>query len=91
MSVYVDDLYPCVPSPRWRWNLACHLWADEIEELHTFAAEIGLKRSWFQHTPGKMPHYDLTERLRDKAIKHGAVALGRRLAVEYWRLAGWVR
>jgi cephalosporin-C deacetylase-like acetyl esterase len=49
-----------------------HLWADDLEELHSFAQSIELKRSWFQDKILK--HYDLKgNRIRDKAIKAGAV------------------
>lgn len=35
-----------------------HLVADTLEELHGFAAMIGLKREWFQEHPTH-PHYDI--------------------------------
>ena len=31
-----------------------------IDELHAFAANIGLKRAWFQERPPGRFHYDLT-------------------------------
>lgn len=45
MTVYVDDM----PIPA-RWS---HLMADTDEELHRFAASIGLRRSWAQY-PGNL-------------------------------------
>ncbi len=36
-----------------------HLVADELEELHSFAQSVGLKRQWFQEQPGHS-HYDIT-------------------------------
>ena len=52
---------------------SCHLSTDgPIEELHAFAARIGLKRAWFQDDP-KYPHYDLTPARRAAAVKAGAV------------------
>lgn len=37
-----------------------HLISDtNIDELHQFAEQIGLRREWFQDKPGR-PHYDLT-------------------------------
>ena len=49
-----------------------HLSTDgDIEELHSFAKSIGLKRCWFQ--PKSHPHYDLTtERKKNTAINAGA-------------------
>jgi hypothetical protein len=60
--IYVDDM-------RDGW---CHMVTDgDIEELHTFAQGIGLKRSWFQITNN--PHYDLKGfAKREEAIKNGA-------------------
>lgn len=71
MTVYVDSLCD------WNWYLgrSCHLIADTVEELHEFAARLGMKRTWFQR--GSFPHYDLTERRRTKALELGAVSLGR--------------
>lgn len=67
MSVYVDT----VGRFKARWS---HLQADTEEELHAFAAQLGLRREWFQ--PGSRPeaaHYDVTDRLRDHAIRRGAI------------------
>ncbi len=44
-----------------------------VEELHSFAVKIGLKRSWFQASSD--PHYDLTARKRIAAVKAGALEL----------------
>jgi hypothetical protein len=56
-----------------------HLISDEsLEELHAFAARLGLKKAWLHHTPGR-PHYDLTtEAIRAKATAAGALRVGRR-------------
>lgn len=52
---------------------SCHLTSDaNLEELHAFAAKIGLRRAWFQEHP-KMPHYDLTPSRRARALQEGAV------------------
>ena len=76
MAVYVDDWrQPATVGPvTARWS---HLTADTTEELHLFAAELGLRRSWFQahsHDPLRH-HYDVTDQLRDEAIDRGAVAV----------------
>lgn len=74
MAVYVDDAM--IP---WRRGIWCHMQADAIDELHAFAARIGLKREWFQ--PGSRPeaaHYDVTKTKRAEAIAAGAIS-------ETWR------
>jgi hypothetical protein len=57
--------------------LSCHMVTDgSIEELHQFAAKIGLKRSWFQGMPKhRHEHYDLTPHKRAKAIAAGAQSI----------------
>lgn len=71
VTVYVDEIQ------RWPTNLrifqegSCHLTADTVEELHAFAARIGLRRAWFQS--GRVPHYDLTPLRRLVALVEGAV------------------
>lgn len=54
MAIYVDQLR------NWGWRLgpSCHLFTDgPNEELHAFAARLGLKRAWFQKSTSG-PHYD---------------------------------
>lgn len=72
MAVYVDELrvYPNAWGP-FRGG-SCHLTADTIEELHSFAQSIGLRREWYQHHR-RLPHYDLTRSRRDLALARGAV------------------
>lgn len=73
MAVYVDP----VINYGWRLGPSCHLYADTVEELHAFAAKIGMRRSWFQDREG-FPHYDLTEKRREAAVRMGAVEETRR-------------
>jgi hypothetical protein len=85
--VYVDGL---VPQPYARNACfragACHMIADTREELHLFAARVGLRRSWFQDVPkSSIPHYDLTAKRRARAVLLGAVELERRPFVEKFR------
>lgn len=55
-----------------------HLVADSVEELHRFAASIGLKRCWFQSRT--YLHYDLTTaRKRAVARASGAHHVGPRV------------
>lgn len=70
MATYVDKLRD------WGWKLgpSCHLIADTNEELHAFAARLGMKRSWFQPAASG-PHYDLVASKRALAVKLGAVEL----------------
>ena len=67
MTVYVDS--ECI---RWRGRDWCHLVADSVEELHDFAARLGLQRNWFQNR-GRYPHYDVTRAVRNRALRMGAV------------------
>ena len=70
MPVYVDKLR----NWGWKYGPSCHMIADTNEELHAFAAKIGLKRSWFQKTSSG-PHYDLTAKKRAIAVSLGAIEL----------------
>ena len=69
MTVYVDELRVWGV---WKYGESCHMTADTDEELHEFAARIGMKRQWFQNRTG-YPHYDLTIGRRAKAVRLGAV------------------
>jgi hypothetical protein len=89
VSVYVDPQMTCLVSRAWRWPTSCHMFSDSLDELHAFAARIGLRRAWFQD--GRFPHYDLNEWRRRMAVKAGVVELDRRAAVEMWRAKGWSR
>lgn len=87
MAVYVDKL------ERWGWKMrgrevaSCHMFTDslDIEELHAFAQQLGMRREWFQ--PHRVaPHYDLTPRRREVAVALGAHEVGRREASQLWRI-----
>jgi hypothetical protein len=73
MAVYVDDAF--VAGDWGHWTGGGHLQADTAEELHAFAAAIGMRREWFQSRPGRpdRDHYDLTRTRRDAAILAGAI------------------
>lgn len=85
MSVYVDSLRPCVPNGRFRWTRSAHLFSEDLDELHLMAKRIGLKREWFQNSPGKLPHYDLHPGRWAKAVACGCIALANKEAVAMWR------
>jgi Protein of unknown function (DUF4031) len=74
MTIYVDNEQ--VP---WRGKLWCHLVADSLEELHQFAFQLGLRKTWFQ-SKSAFPHYDVTLAVRERALKLGA-QLGSRATV----------
>lgn len=88
-AIYVDALMPCMPTKRWKWDRACHLFSDPgpLDALHHFAQQIGLRRSWFQCLPGKLPHYDLSPYMRLLAVEFGAHELDRDSTVA--RIRSW--
>ena len=68
MAVLVDELreYPRTRLPFRHW---CHLVSDTgYDELHAFAAQLGIPRSRFQGD-----HYDLPTHLREQAVELGAL------------------
>jgi len=82
MTVYVDNarIPARVGRVSGRWS---HLTADTQDELHGFAAGIGLRRGWFQTCKrschSSLPcvhwHYDVTEPRRAAAVAAGAVEI----------------
>ena len=71
--VYVSELQRSIKNKNWIWLQHAYLIADTVQELHDFATEkLGLRRSWFQNNNKRFPHYDLTARMRQKALVHGA-------------------
>ena len=76
MCVFVDDA-----AYVWRGRHWCHLLADNIIELHSFADLLGLRRVWFQGNTA-FPHYDLTESMRYRALRMGAISCDRRAILE---------
>jgi hypothetical protein len=79
VTILVDDaIWP------WRGRRWAHLVSDEsYDELHAFAAAIGLRREWFQGD-----HYDVPALTRGLAIERGATAVGSRELVRRLRAAG---
>ena len=82
MAVYVDEAVW-----EWRGRRWCHLLADTEEELHAFAAALGLRRAWFQHKPERpwQDHYDLPEEARHDAVAAGAVEVDLRHVARHLR------
>jgi hypothetical protein len=74
VTVYVDDFRVPARVGRLtgRWS---HLTADTVEELHAFAARLGMKRSWFQDKGDGRWHYDVTDPKRAAAVELGATPI----------------
>lgn len=70
MTVYVDEVFLWPTEIRCFRNGAAHLTADTLEELHDAARRLGLRRSWFQNH-SRVPHYDVTPRVRERALREG--------------------
>lgn len=75
ITTYPASMTRGLPGRQW-----CHMVSDTSEEeLHAFAARIGLKRSWFQGRPkSSAAHYDLTPSRRARAVAAGAVEVSAR-------------
>jgi hypothetical protein len=71
MAVLVDPLRE-YPDAGLRWAHWCHMVSDaDFEELHAFAAQLGIPRRGFQGD-----HYDLPAHVRERAVALGAVEVG---------------
>jgi Protein of unknown function (DUF4031) len=71
MTVYVDDAVHLWRGRRW-----AHLLADDVDELHAFAARLGLPRRAFQDKRSGA-HYDIDAALRERALTLGATPVSR--------------
>ena len=93
MTVYVDPLLPVyaptAPACFRDAGAACHLFADTPQELHGFAARLGLDKAWFQDRNRRKqrvtPHYDLTPGMRARAVGLGAMEIEYKEVVEIIR------
>ena len=75
-----------VDPPVWRWRGRrwAHLASDvDYDELHAFAARLGMHREWFQGD-----HYDLPDDRWDEAVALGATPVSSRELVRRLRAAG---
>jgi hypothetical protein len=89
VRIGVDELFQTHRRPgRW-W---CHLLCDDfspagLQQLHGFAARMGLHTRAFHDPPGRpRPHYDLTPEMREVALQMGALQLTMRQVVEFLEL-----
>lgn len=73
-TVYVDYYPEWLGVPK-KWEGGGHLFATDLDVLHSFAKLIGLKREWFQIGASGFPHYDLTRGKRALAIEKGAITI----------------
>lgn len=79
MAILVDE-----PIWRFRGTMWCHLVSDtSYDELHTFAATLGIPLSAFQGD-----HYDLPEDVRMLAVENGAHAVSGRELILRLRASG---
>jgi len=79
MTILVDRALWPHRGERW-----AHLVSDQShEELHAFAARLGLRPEWFQGD-----HYDVPARVRDRAVALGATEVEARELVVRLRRAG---
>lgn len=79
MTILVDDAVWPFRGDRW-----AHLVSDvSYDELHAFAAELGIPRRAFQGD-----HYDVPVAVRGRAVELGAHAVTSRELVRRLRAAG---
>ena len=81
--IYVDAA-EWKKSPTGRKSYA-HMVADSLEELHTFAAKIGVKPHFF-HRSKTAPHYDITNEQHVVAIANGAALVDSRVVLAKGKL-----
>ena len=74
MAVYVDDmgLAATVGRISGRWS---HLMADTSTELVEFADRLGLSPEWIQYPGTAKEHFDVTAKVRARALRLGAVPI----------------
>lgn len=74
--VYIDNAVISFNGQLW-----CHMMADSLEELHSFAAYIGVSNKWF-HKDASYPHYDITIQTKENALCLGAIKADRKQIIE---------
>ncbi len=78
MAILIDSFQNGARGPLRFWRRRCgHLVSDSsLDELHEFAAGLGLRREWFQIK--SIPHYDLTGEHYQLALERGAILVSSR-------------
>lgn len=85
MTVYVDNpMYARTASKKPR-KLYAHMVADSFDELHAFAAKIGVKKHFF-HRSKTAHHYDINQDQYVIALKNGAQLVDSREIVRIGKL-----
>jgi hypothetical protein len=92
LTVYVDD-WRQRATVRGRADRWSHLLGDDVDELHALADRLGIPRRGYQEHRRSpfLNHYDVPERVRQRAIGLGAVPVTwRQMArlTREWRRAG---
>lgn len=77
MSVYVDLTRRIQKTKKWIYGSGCHMWADNDSELELMARKLKLSKKW-KHND----YYDLTSRVRRRAIRFGAVEVNIRSLIQ---------
>lgn len=86
MAVYVDQpVYTRAGVKKPRVSYA-HMVADTLDELHSFAAKIGVKKHFF-HKSIAAYHYDINDKQHVVAIAHGALEVSSRELLKIGKLA----
>jgi AraC-like DNA-binding protein len=70
LTIYVDQ-YPWSDG---KWGDGGHMLGTDLDELHAFAQQLGLRRSYFQRK--RLAHYDLTRSKRAMALELDATEIG---------------
>lgn len=76
MAVYVDNM-----RAPFRGMVMCHMVADTDDELHAMADRLGLSRRSHQKPGTPHSHYDINMETRARALRLGALEIGRRALV----------
>lgn len=77
--IYVDPLRETQPKNEWPYKYASHMISDESKaELVSFAEGIGLNPLWIRASGTPEEHFDITEKVRERAIGEGAKAVSSR-------------
>ena len=69
MAVYVDDAKHEINRIK-----LYHMFADTLDELHSMADQLELKRDWC-NMANAVPFYDITKAKRGQALELGAIYL----------------